>query len=214
MAKRIDEILLGGIETLGLTISEAQIDQLLTYLTMMEKWNRTYNLTAIRDPERMVVEHLLDALTVVSFLPQTGYLLDVGAGGGIPGIIIAIMCPNLQTVLLDSNQKKSAFLRQMKIELGLTQMTVETKRVEAYHPPVLFDRIICRAFSTLSDFVTLTRHLRAENGCWLAMKGVYPEVEINALPSDCRLLSSQRLQVPGLEAERHLLTIGSVVDEC
>ena len=207
MAKSIEETLIDGIVELGLPLVDDQVKTLLAYLTFMGKWNRIYNLTAIRNPERMVVEHLLDALAVVPFLSDARRLLDVGTGGGIPGIPVAIVCPDIKIVLLDSNQKKTAFLTQMKIELDLKHVDIEARRVEDYHPPILFDRIISRAFASLIDFITATDQLLASDGCWLAMKGVYPEEEIAALSDNYRIEAVQRLLVPELEAQRHLLTI-------
>ncbi|WP_028534609.1 16S rRNA (guanine(527)-N(7))-methyltransferase RsmG [Paludibacterium yongneupense] len=194
-----------GLAGLGLDLSAAQVALLDGYLALLAKWNQTYNLTAVRDEERMVSYHLLDSLSLVPRLDGGERLLDVGSGGGMPGIPAAIARPDLQVAVLDSNHKKTTFLRQAVIELGLSNVEVVTSRVELYRPDFRFDRITSRAFSELSEFVKLTRHLLAEGGQFLAMKGVYPYEEIASLPADVRVAAVETLVVPGLEAERHLV---------
>ncbi|WP_293765931.1 16S rRNA (guanine(527)-N(7))-methyltransferase RsmG [uncultured Aquitalea sp.] len=194
-----------GLPALQLELSDAQLSLLDGYLTLLAKWNHTYNLTAVREEQRMVSYHLLDSLTLVPHLAGGNRLLDVGSGGGMPGIPAAIARPDLQVVVLDANHKKTTFLRQAVIELGLSNVEVITDRVEAYQPAEKFDRITSRAFSELTEFVKLTGHLLAEGGQYLAMKGVYPYEEISLLPADIAVSEVIPVQVPGLEAERHLV---------
>lgn len=199
------EELTQGLVQLGLPLSADQLARLEAYLALLAKWNQTYNLTAVREESRMVSYHLLDSLTLVPHLAGIRRLLDVGSGGGMPGIPAAIARPDLQVVLLDANHKKTTFLRQAVIELGLANVEVVTDRVEAYQPAERFDCITSRAFSELAEFVRLTRHLLAPGGAYLAMKGVYPYEEIALLPSDFRAEEVLPLKVPGLDAERHLV---------
>ncbi|TCW31826.1 16S rRNA (guanine(527)-N(7))-methyltransferase RsmG [Gulbenkiania mobilis] len=199
------EELTQGLVQLGLPLSADQLARLEAYLALLAKWNQTYNLTAVREESRMVSYHLLDSLTLVPHLAGIHRLLDVGSGGGMPGIPAAIARPDLQVVLLDANHKKTTFLRQAVIELGLANVEVVTDRVEAYQPAERFDCITSRAFSELAEFVRLTRHLLAPGGAYLAMKGVYPYEEIALLPSDFRAEEVLPLKVPGLDAERHLV---------
>ncbi|MGR2680699.1 MULTISPECIES: 16S rRNA (guanine(527)-N(7))-methyltransferase RsmG [Chromobacterium] len=194
-----------GLSQLKLELSDAQIDLLDRYLALLAKWNQTYNLTAVREEKRMVSYHLLDSLSLVPHLDGGSRLLDVGSGGGMPGIPAAIARPDLQVVLLDSNHKKTTFLRQVVVELGLPNVQVMTERVEAYQPEQKFDRITSRAFSELAEFVKLTRHLLAEQGQYVAMKGVYPYEEIALLPQGTVVSEVLPVIVPGLDAERHLV---------
>ncbi|AXT48466.1 MULTISPECIES: 16S rRNA (guanine(527)-N(7))-methyltransferase RsmG [Chromobacterium] len=194
-----------GLSQLKLELSDAQIDLLDRYLALLAKWNQTYNLTAVREEKRMVSYHLLDSLSLVPHLDGGSRLLDVGSGGGMPGIPAAIARPDLQVVLLDSNHKKTTFLRQVVVELGLPNVQVMTERVEAYQPEQKFDRITSRAFSELAEFVKLTRHLLAEQGQYVAMKGVYPYEEIALLPQGTVVSEVLPVTVPGLDAERHLV---------
>ncbi|MDF0605781.1 16S rRNA (guanine(527)-N(7))-methyltransferase RsmG [Neisseriaceae bacterium TC5R-5] len=196
-----------GLSQLSLVFSDRQIQLLEAYLALLLKWNQTYNLTAVREEQRMVSYHLLDSLSLVPHLQQGSRLLDVGSGGGMPGIPAAIACPDLQVVVLDSNHKKTTFLRQVVLELGLRNVEVITERVEAYQSEQQFDRITSRAFSELSEFIKLTRHLLAAGGQYLAMKGVYPYEEIALLSPDVRVADVVQLSVPGLDAERHLVRV-------
>lgn len=189
--------------------SSALQAKLAVYLALLAKWNRTYNLTAIREPERMVTHHVLDALAVLPHLPaRSGLrLLDVGSGGGVPGIPLAIARPDWSLVLLDSNHKKGTFMRQALIELGLANVEVVTARVEDYIPPARFDIVISRAFADLATFVNgSARHL-APGGCLYAMKGVYPDAEVAELPTGYAVEASHALVVPGLDAARHLVVV-------
>jgi 16S rRNA (guanine527-N7)-methyltransferase len=202
--------LAAGIAALGLVLPEGGEARLLAYLALLDKWNRVYNLTAVREAERMVSHHVLDSLAAVGFF-QGETVLDVGSGGGLPGIPLAIARPELQVTLIDSIAKKTAFLLQAKAELGLANLNVVTGRVEDFRPPTGFDIITSRAFSDLKEFVTLTRHLLKPGGHWLAMKGLMPHEEIASLPDWARVSANHSLVVPGLEASRHLIVLEPVV---
>ena len=207
----IEQQLKAGIAALGLALPEGAEAKLLAYLALLDKWNRVYNLTAVRDAERMVSHHLLDSLAAVPFFQggcsDSVRVLDVGSGGGLPGIPLAIARPEAQVTLIDSVAKKTAFLLQAKAELGLANLHVMTGRVEDYRPEVGFDLVTSRAFSDLKEFVTLTRHLLKPGGRWLAMKGLYPHEEIALLPPDVKVSADHALVVPGLEASRHLIVL-------
>jgi 16S rRNA (guanine527-N7)-methyltransferase len=197
---------------LGLAVSPAQQGILLAYAALLEKWNRTYNLTAVRDASGIVALHLLDSLAVLPLVDAAldegqGALLDVGSGGGLPGIPLAILRPQLAVTLADSNSKKTAFQRQAAIELGLANVAVQTGRIEDWRPAAKFPRIVSRAFAELADFVALTRHLLAPGGRWLAMKGVRPDDEIARLPAGVVVEAVHRLQVPDVDGERHLVVM-------
>ena len=203
------EQLSSGLVALGIDLSAEAQSRLLAYATFLEKWNRTYSLTALRDPKRAVSHHLLDSLAILPFVTSPN-LLDVGSGGGQPGIPLAIARPDLAVTLLDSNGKKAAFLKQAVIELGLTNVQVISARVEDYRPGAIFAAITSRAFAELADFVALTRHLLAPSGVWLAMKGQRPDAEIAKLPAGASrgsLSEVHRLDVPGVDGERHLVVI-------
>ena len=202
------EELLQGAAQLGVTLDQRQQQQLLAYLALLVKWNKAYNLTAVRDPDEMVSRHLLDSLSVVPFVASAGDTwLDVGSGGGMPGVPLAILFPERHFTLLDSNGKKTRFLTQVKIELQLANLDVVHSRVEAFRPAQPFSGICSRAFSALADFANWTRHLGDGHTRWLAMKGVQPDDELQALPVDFRLESCQLLKVPGCQGQRHLLIL-------
>ncbi|WXL25903.1 16S rRNA (guanine(527)-N(7))-methyltransferase RsmG [Ectopseudomonas mendocina] len=197
-----------GARELGITLSPVQHEQLLAYLGLLIKWNKAYNLTAVRNPDEMVSRHLLDSLSVVSYVAEAGdNWLDVGSGGGMPGIPLAIMFPERQFTLLDSNGKKTRFLTQVKLELKLDNLQVIHSRVEEFTPEQPFDGICSRAFSSLEDFSNWTRHLGDTHTQWFAMKGVHPDDELQALPHDFRLTATHVLKVPGCQGQRHLLIL-------
>jgi 16S rRNA (guanine527-N7)-methyltransferase len=206
-------ILEEGAQALRVELSEQQQTQLLDYVTLLAKWNAVYNLTAIRDPRQMLIQHILDSLSILPHLPErdSAAVLDVGSGGGLPGIVLAIARPHWSVTLNDIVHKKTAFQSQAKAELGLANLSVITGRVESLRPgvevPKKFDLIVSRAFADLADFVTLARHLVADGGAIWAMKGVHPEGEIERLPAGAQLVQTIRLEVPMLDAERHLLAV-------
>ncbi|HEX9277501.1 MAG TPA: 16S rRNA (guanine(527)-N(7))-methyltransferase RsmG [Casimicrobiaceae bacterium] len=196
-----------GVAALGLDVDTAAQTKLLAYIALLDKWNRTHNLTAIREPQRVVTYHLLDALATLPHLPDAASLrlIDVGSGGGLPGVPLAIARPQWRVTLLDSNRKKAAFLRQAAAELALANVAVAAMRAEDYAPDAPFDVAISRAFADLMKFAAAARHLIRPCGRLLAMKGVYPREELKALPSDLRVVAVPALDVPGLGAERHLV---------
>ena len=195
-----------GLMAMNTCVSQEQQEKLLAYLDLLYKWNRVYSLTALKEDDQAVSHHLLDSLSILPFVP-TGNLLDVGSGGGTPGIPLAIARPELAVTLLDSNTKKAAFLRQAAIELGLNNIAVHSGRVEQYHPDTGFAAITSRAFAELADFVSLSKHLLAPGGRWLAMKGVRPEEEMARLPDDVGVDAAYPLTVPGINGERHLVVL-------
>ncbi|GFM88747.1 ribosomal RNA small subunit methyltransferase G [Pseudomonas cichorii] len=195
-----------GARELGVDLSEKQHGQLLVYLELLIKWNKAYNLTAVRNPDEMVSRHLLDSLSVVPFIEGPRWL-DVGSGGGMPGIPLAIMFPEMKVSLLDSNGKKTRFQTQVKLELKLDNLEVIHSRAEAYQPDAPFTGIVSRAFSSLEDFTGWTRHMGDTDTRWLAMKGLHPTDELVALPPDFHLDSAQALTVPGCQGQRHLLIL-------
>jgi 16S rRNA (guanine527-N7)-methyltransferase len=200
-----EELTLGARE-LGVDLSESQHSQLLAYLALLIKWNKAYNLTAVRNPDEMVSRHLLDSLSVVRFV-EGERQLDVGSGGGMPGIPLAILFPDRKITVLDSNGKKTRFLTQVKLELALSNLEVIHSRAEAFQPMLPFNGIISRAFSSLEDFTQWTRHMGDSDTRWLAMKGLHPADELVALPADFSLESAQALAVPGCQGQRHLLIL-------
>jgi len=201
---QVASLLRQGAAGMGLALPAAVIDQLTGYLELLVKWNRVYNLTAIRDDAKLVSHHLLDSLATVSHLPD-GNIVDVGSGAGLPGIPIAISCPGRVVTLLDSNQKKGAFLKQAIAELGLASTQVVTQRAESYRPSELFKTVISRAFSDLADYVKLAGHLCAPDGVMIAMKGLHPDNEIALLPSSWHVEKTLRLEIPQIDASRHLV---------
>ena len=196
--------LAAGLAELGLDLPDTTQQQLLAFRDLLLKWNKTYNLTALRDPEQAISHHLLDSLAI---LPHVGddALLDVGSGGGLPGIPLAIARPQLSVRMVDTVQKKTTFLQQAAIQLGLKNVAVNHARVEEMKGQ--YAQISSRAFAELKLFVELTRHLLAPGGRWLAMKGVRPDDEIAALPADIVVEQIIPLHVPGLDAERHLILL-------
>ena len=188
-----------GLGELALELPAGARERLLDYMALLVKWNRTYNLTAIRDPLAMVGHHLLDSLAVLPHLsPAAGRIADAGSGAGLPGIPLAIARPDWHVALAEASQKKAAFLRQAAIELRLSNVEVHEGRVEAWRPQPLFDVVISRAFAALADFIAACRHLLAPAGALAAMTGAAPAT----LPKTCRLIP---LRVPLLDAQRHLV---------
>jgi len=198
-----------GATAMGLALSAAQIDKLMAYQALLAKWNKVYNLTALRDPAQMVTHHLLDSLSAVSAFAGAQRVLDVGAGGGLPGIVLAIWAaeaqPQMQITLVDTVSKKTAFLNQVKAQLHLGNVTVLHARVEQLPVEQQYDVITSRAFAELKDFVTWSNHLLQQGGKYIALKGVLPQEEIDRLPPGWKVQQVQPLQVPGLDAERHLI---------
>jgi 16S rRNA (guanine527-N7)-methyltransferase len=189
---------------LGLALSDAQLDQLLAYLALLQKWNKVYNLTAVRDPAQMLSHHLIDSLSVIAPLRKHGAparLMDVGAGGGLPGVVIAICCPATDVTCVDAVAKKSTFIQQVAAELKLPNLHGVHSRVEALATEP-FGVITSRAFASLLDFTTLTRQHLAEGATWMAMKGQQPADEIAALTADVDVFHVEQLAVPGLDAQR------------
>ena len=197
-----------GARALGLALADGQIDQLLAYLDLLAKWNKVYNLTAVRDPTEMLTHHLLDSLAVVAPLHRQTQgrpvrLLDVGSGGGLPGVVIAICCPEIAVACVDAVAKKAAFVQQAAGALGLSNLRGLHARVESVAEH--FDVIASRAFATLADFTAWSAGALAEGGVWMAMKGKHPADELAALPSSIDVFHVEQLTVPGLDAERCLI---------
>lgn len=207
LAQALDD----GANALQLSLSGRQLAQLIDYVALLLKWNAVYNLTAVRDPMQMVTQHLLDSLAAVNAFAGAKNVLDVGAGGGLPGMVLAIWAgeaqPNMRISMIDTVHKKTAFLTQAKAELGLANADVHTGRVEQMQVTQKFDVITSRAFAELADFVTWSAHLLAPNGRFIAMKGVAPHDEIMRLSKPWHAAELRPITVPGLNAERHLVFI-------
>lgn len=201
-----ETVLAGGLSALQLSGTPGLRDMLLAYVGLLDKWNRTYNLSAVREPEMMVTRHLLDSLSILRHL-HGKRLIDVGAGAGLPGIPLALARADLRVTLLDANQKKAAFMTQALAELRLDNAEVVNRRVEDYRPEQPFDTVITRAFSDLPTFFGSTRHLGSRGTRWLAMKGVHPDEELIQLGGAARVIEVARIAVPGMEAERCLVIL-------
>ncbi len=204
---KLSGMLAQGVAGLRLELPENTQRTLLDYLTLIQKWNKVYNLTAVREPENMMSQHLLDCLAVVPHVAAARTLVDVGSGAGFPGIPLALALPQLQVTLLEANHKKATFLRQAAIELGLDRVAVVCERAETWQPPNQFDVVISRAFSALPEFLAAAGRLCAETGTIIAMKGVHPFEELAQINAGYQLRSVIPLTVPGLAAERHLVII-------
>lgn len=202
----LTSLLASGLRELNLALDEPVRSQMIVFLELLTKWNQAYNLTAVRDPVQMVPRHLLDSLAIVPFL-RGDRVVDVGSGAGLPGLPLAMACPDRQFVLIDSNGKKTRFLVQAVATLGLRNVEVVQTRVEDYRPVKPFATVISRAFASLVDFVRLTERLCATDGCWLAMKGEVPDAELSALPAGTRVTAVHPLKVPGLDAQRCVIEI-------
>ncbi|SJM95499.1 16S rRNA (guanine(527)-N(7))-methyltransferase RsmG [Crenothrix polyspora] len=207
--ERCRDILTAGLEALSLTLTDAQVEQLLAFIKLLAKWNKAYNLTAIRKLEDMVSLHLLDSLAILPHI-HGQRVIDIGTGAGLPGIPLAICLPDLQFVLLDSNAKKTRFVQQAILELKLNNTRVHHSRVEDYQPELGFDTVTTRAFASLPVIIDLTRHLLAENGVVLAMKGQQLAEELAYITQTTTLIP---IHVPGVEAERYLVRIQSTKNE-
>jgi 16S rRNA (guanine527-N7)-methyltransferase len=201
----LEALIASGLAAMGVTLDDAARARALAHLELIGKWNRVHNLTAVREPEQMVALHVLDSLSLLPHLGSAHRLIDVGTGPGFPGIPIAIARPDVHVTLLDSSHKKCAFLEQARTELRLANVTVTCDRVESHRPEAGYDLVVSRAFAELSDFVTQARHLVAPGGRFIAMKGVYPFDEIARVPESHRVASVLELEVPTLQAKRHLV---------
>lgn len=205
MSVNLEAGLRSGAQALGLALTDAQIQHLLDYAALIQKWNKVYNLTALRDPADMLTHHLLDSLTAIAPLrrytqSQPVRVLDVGSGGGLPGVVLAICMPELNVSCVDTVAKKAAFVQQVAVSLKLPNLRGVHARVESLTDPY---QIICsRAFASLPDFVTWSRSALADGGVWMAMKGKHPQGEIDALPMDVQVFHVEPLKVPGLDVER------------
>jgi 16S rRNA (guanine527-N7)-methyltransferase len=206
MATLIQKLLPQALNQNNYDFDAAIQDKFVQYLVLMDRWNQVFNLTAIRDHKDMVWLHILDSLSISPYL-HGSRIIDVGTGAGLPGIPLALIYPDKQFVLLDSNSKKTRFLTQTLLELNIKNVEVVHSRSEDYKPEQGFDSILSRAFSSIQVMLAKTEHLLADNGQFLAMKGIYPEQEIQEIPTDFVLLASHKLVIQGLAAERHLISI-------
>lgn len=206
------ERLNGLLKQAEIVITDTQKSQLVQLVELLHKWNKAYNLTSVRDPDAMLVKHILDSLVVSPHLHGERFI-DVGTGPGLPGLPLAIINPDKQFVLLDSLGKRINFIRQVIQELGLTNVTPVKSRVEEYQPEVEFDGVLSRAFASLEDMLSWCHHLPSEQGSFLALKGQYPEQELAQLPANIRLVACHELRVPELEGERHLLEFKHIQPE-
>lgn len=203
----LKQVLADGVQEMKLDMSQVQQDKLLDYLALMNKWNSVYNLTSLRDPMQMVTHHLLDSLAAVPAFAAARNVLDVGAGGGLPGVVLAICRPGMNVSMIDTVHKKTAFLKQVKAELELANVTVYTMKVQELELSDKFDVITSRAFADLSDFLNWSGHLLAEGGKFIALKGTAPAEEQERIPGEWKISGLQPLQVPRLGAERHLVFV-------
>lgn len=200
-----EQVLMRGSAQLGVKLAPETQQKMLDFLALLQKWNKVYNLTAVRDPKQMVSSHLLDSLAVLPHL-WPGRWLDVGCGAGLPGLVLALVRPEWAFTLLDSNSKKTSFVQQAAIELGLRNVSVYCARVESWQTEDKFDGIISRAFASITDFIALTHHLLAEEGRWAAMKGARGQ-ELEQLPANIVIERVIPLQVPDVDAERCLVIV-------
>ncbi|HLQ26756.1 MAG TPA: 16S rRNA (guanine(527)-N(7))-methyltransferase RsmG [Acidiferrobacterales bacterium] len=202
----LEKILTQGLQALKLRLPPEARRALLDFVLLLDKWNQAYNLTAVRDPQQMITRHILDSLSVLPFV-KGPRVLDVGSGAGLPGIPLALAQPQLDFVLLDSNAKKTRFITQAVADLRIKNVEIAQERVEKYQPRKKFNTLISRAFASIADMLASTGHLADAGAEFLAMKGVYPQEELAAIPQHYQVSSVQALQVPGLDAARHLVII-------
>jgi 16S rRNA (guanine527-N7)-methyltransferase len=202
--KKDRDLLVEGLHRMSLNLSDQMIDQLMAYLNLIEKWNRVYNLTAIRERDEMIKLHFLDSLSILNHV-EMEHVLDVGSGAGFPGIVLAITKPELKVTVMDSVNKKTTFMQQVKSELSLTNLNVVNARVEAYQPTILFDGVITRAFSSIQNMLLMTQHTLQKNGAWLAMKSKDVKEELESLDQNQYTLIP--LEVPFINAERYLVKL-------
>ena len=202
--KKDRDLLIEGLQRMDLALSDQVIDQLMTYLDLVEKWNRVYNLTAIREREEMIKLHFLDSLSILKHV-QVKNILDVGSGAGFPGIVLAITKPELKVTVMDSVNKKTTFMQQVKSELSLMNLDVVNSRVEHYQPTTLFEAVTSRAFSNLKNMMSLTQHTLQKEGVWLAMKSKDVKQEVEAFEKNQYTLIP--LEVPFINAERYLVIL-------
>ena len=216
MSGDAEAVLRAGLSALGLSLSDAQVRQLLDYQSLIGKWNKVYNLTAVRDPAEMLTHHLLDSMAAVAPLQKhvqgrglaAASLLDVGSGAGLPGVVLAICCPNLAVTCVDTVGKKAAFIKQAALALGLGNLTGVHARVETITQP--FDVICSRAFASLADFTSWSQAALAPGGVWMALKGKHPAEELALLPPGVAVFHVEPLTVPGLDAERCIIWLQKV----
>ena len=217
MSGDAEAVLRAGLSALGLSLSDAQVRQLLDYQSLIGKWNKVYNLTAVRDPAEMLTHHLLDSLAAVAPLQRhvqgrglaAASLLDVGSGAGLPGVVLAICCPNLAVTCVDTVGKKAAFIKQAALAMGLGNLTGLHARVETLTQP--FDVICSRAFASLADFTSWSQAALAPGGVWMALKGKHPAEELALLPPGVAVFHVEPLTVPGLDAERCIIWLKKLV---
>lgn len=202
----ISEALEAGASAMGLGLSAGQRDSLLVLIDELQAWNRRFNLTAIREPREMVAKHLLDSLSIQQWLHGAS-VADVGTGAGFPGLPLAVMNPQRRFALIESTAKKARFVQHAAVAMGLDNVEVVNARAEAHKPATPFDTVVCRAVGKVSEFIRLAGHLCAPDGRMLAMKGQYPEAELHDLPKGWRAVAVHRLDVPGLDAQRHLVEL-------
>ena len=211
LISELEQLLSKKLIAAGYHFDNIVLHKMAVYLFLLKTWSRAYNLTTVIEPEAMITRHILDSLAIKDYL-QGPRIIDVGTGAGLPGLPLALACPELQFYLLESNYKKIAFLNHVMMQLKLKNLVLLHTRVERYHPPECFNSIVTRAFSAINDMLTLTKHLCCINGRFLAMKGLFPTAELADLPSQFILDSVVSLQVSGLCAERHLVIIKFLQD--
>lgn len=202
-----------GLDELGVPYGAEQIRKLLTFLNMLDRWNKAFNLTAIRNPIDMLRLHLLDSAAMHPLIQSVDSVIDVGSGAGLPGIPLAILNPDKHFTLLDSNGKKTRFIFQVASELALTNVKEVNSRVEAYQPQIPFDMVITRAFSSLPKMLRQCNHLVANEGSFLAMKGKKPDLELSQIEKAYKVIDLSRIVVPKIEGERHVVKITKITDE-